>query len=135
MTVLEETVFFVYSPACPILRCYRTTSGSPTCCLSDSPTISDNLQPFRMLLVRFSPDIGQPATLPHAACPILSRYRTTFGFIRRSKQKKAEPAMDSAFRFVLSVLFIFIRRIRLLRHRLKHGSFVLKLNGTRSILR
>ena len=135
MTVSEETVFFYIFA-----------------CLSDSSVLSDNLRLSHMLLVRFSRDIGQPPPLPHAACPILPRYRTTCNpsacclsdsfpvsdnlrLYPTIQTKKAEPAKDSAFYFVLSVLFIFIRRIRLLRHRLKHGSFVLKLNGTRSILR
>ena len=49
--------------ACPILPRYRTTSNPSACCLSDSPPISDNLQPFRMLLVQFFPGIGQPSAL------------------------------------------------------------------------
>ena len=69
--------------------------------------------------VRFFPGIGHPAILPDGSARI----------------KKAEPEMGTAFCFVLSVLFIFFRRTRLLRHRLKRGSFVPMLNGNHSILR
>ena len=45
--------------ACPILTSYRTTSGSNSCCLSDSSTLSDNLRTVHLLLVRFLRIIGQ----------------------------------------------------------------------------
>ena len=122
--------------ACPIFPWYRTTCDPSACCLSDSYPVSDNLRSFRMLLVRFLPGIGQPMIL-HM---LLVRFFSGIGQPAilpdgSARIKKAEPEIGPAFCFVLSVLFVFFRRTRSLRHRLKRGSFVPMLNGNHSILR